>query len=158
MYIIKYSVFFVCCNSLLLLLWLKCHCSRVANLHIHFKLCSKCGYRNMEFNTYHRYTSFSVTVWNGNIFYESLHAGYYEVLTVLNYIKMLMFDCSRIKCLQSENGTIAYLACNVKWMYDYKERHIFRFSAVPQHIKMNPCIAVLYVGCSSKCYCYGHNI
>jgi hypothetical protein len=42
------------------------------------------------------------------------HTGYYDVLTVLNYIKMLLFDCARIKCLQSEYGTIVYLVCNVK--------------------------------------------
>jgi len=58
---------------------------------------SNCGYRNMEFKTYHRYMSFGVTILSGNIFHWSLHIGYDDVLTVLNCITVLPLDCAQIK-------------------------------------------------------------
>lgn len=36
---------------------------------------SNCGYRNMEFKTYHRYMSFGVTVLSGNIFIGAYTQG-----------------------------------------------------------------------------------
>jgi len=41
--------------------------------------------------------SFGVAILSGNIFYWSLHTGYYDVLTALNCIKILPFDCAWIK-------------------------------------------------------------
>lgn len=40
---------------------------------------------------------FGVTVLSENIFYRSLRTGYYDVLVVLNCIKILPFDCAQIK-------------------------------------------------------------
>lgn len=133
MYIVKYWISFVCCNSLLLLLWLKSHYSRVANLHIHFRLCSKCGYRKVEFKTYHRYISFNVhnLKWKYLLLQLTHRLLWYS--DSIKCIKLLPFDCARSKCLVwMQYHCLFSVLYEVNIWITNKQGPIFRPSAMPQ--------------------------